>query len=481
MGQEIGSDRFRPADFERFRAALERETAELARWFEQGRLSDEGFVGGFELECWLVDAVGRPAPRNERVLERLADPLVAPELARFNLELNGAPRTLEGAALAAIEADLVARWRRLEAAARSLGLRVAAIGILPTLRQGDLTLASMSPMNRYRALNEQVFALRQGRPARIEIVGRGRLALGHRDVMLESATTSFQVHLQVPASRAVRYYNAAIVASAATVAVGANSPYLFGRDLWDETRIPLFEQSIEVGGREDAAFGPLRRVSFGSGYARESLMELFRENLEHFPVLLPLAPEEEPARLPHLRLHNGTIWRWNRPLVGFGPDGAHVRIEHRVVAAGPTMADAVANAAFFFGLAHALATAPEPPERALPFERARDNFYRAAREGMSAHVFWPGHRVAHPLRQLLPELIDRAGEALIALGMALPEVERCLGIVRGRVETGQTGAAWQRAWTAAHGRDMAALLEAYLRRQAAGEPVHRWDAPQEEG
>ncbi len=479
MGREIASDRFGAADFARFREALARETAELARWFEAGRFRDEGWVGGFELEAWLVDGAGRPAPRNEALLERLDDPLVVPELARFNIELNGPPRPLSGAALGALESDLAARWRRLQEAAAALGLRACAIGILPTLRPEDLTLAAMSPLNRYRALNEQVFAQRQGRPVRVDIAGREHLVLEHRDVMLESATTSFQIHLQVPASLAARCYNAALVASAATVAGSANSPYLFGRDLWDETRIPLFEQSIEVGGYEGAAFGPLRRVSFGSGYVRGSLLELFRENLEHFPVLLPLVPDEPPETLPHLRLHNGTIWRWNRPLVGFGEGGAHLRIEHRVVPAGPTVADMVADAAFAIGLIVHLARRPRPPEAELPFERARDNFYRAAREGLAAHVHWPGHRVARPLAALMPELLDAAGEALLALGLGVAEVERCIGIVRARAAGGQTGAAWQRAWTARHGRDMAGLLEAYLRRQAAGGPVHAWDAPEE--
>lgn len=479
MGQEIGRDRFGDADFARFHAALARETAELERWFREGRLRDEGWTGGFELEAWLVDAAGRPAPRNDALIAHLGDPLVVPELARFNIELNGPARPLAPAALDALEADLAGRWRRVAEAARTLGMGAVAVGILPTLRQEDLTLAAMSPLNRYRALNEQIFTLRQGRPVRVDIAGREHLVLEHRDVMLESATTSFQIHLQVPASRAVRYYNASLIASAATVAVSANSPYLFGRDLWDETRIPLFEQSIEVGGYEGAAFGPLRRVSFGTGYARESLMEVFRENLEHFPVLLPVEPEGEPATLPHLRLHNGTIWRWNRPLVGFDADGPHLRIEHRVVPAGPTVADAVANAAFYFGLAHHLATRSPAPEAELPFDRARDNFYRAARDGLATHVHWPGHRVAHPLATLMPELADAAGEALLDLGLGVAEIERCIGIVRERARTGQTGAAWQRAWTAAHGRDMAGLLEAYMCRQAAGEPVHAWDAPAE--
>ena len=208
----------------------------------------------------------------------------------------------------------------------------------------------------------------------------------HLDVMLESATTSFQIHFQVPLDLAVRVYNASIIASAPMVAISANSPFMFNKDLWSETRIRLFEQSVEVGGYEDGSHGPMRRVTFGSGYARESLYECFFENLEHYPVLLPTLFDDEVEELSHLRLHNGTLWRWNRPLIGVDNGDYSLRIEHRVVPAGPSIIDAVANAAFYYGLTYELSFMEQAPEQQMGFDRARDNFYNAARLGLDSQI-----------------------------------------------------------------------------------------------
>jgi len=302
-----------------------------------------------------------------------------------------------------------------------------------------------------------VLRLRKGTPLRLEITGSEHLDSRHHDVMLEAATTSWQVHLQVGAKEAAALFNASMVASAATVAVAANSPFLFGKLLWEESRIPLFEQAVEVGGYAGAAGGPVRRVTFGSGYVRHSLEELFRENLEHYPVLLPVA----------------TIWRWNRPLIGFDSDGTpHLRIEHRVMAAGPTIPDMIANSAFYYGLAIALARDMEP---GLPFAAARDNFYAAARHGLQAVVQWmDGKR--HRLNRLIPDnLLPLAESGLRHTDLSTDDIRRCLGIIDRRVRKGQNGAAWQRAFVARNGRDMAALTLAYLRHQQSGIPVHEWD------
>ena len=277
-------------------------------------------------------------------------------------------------------------------------------------------------------------------------------------------------------AEAVRSYNAAMLVAAPLVAVSANSPYLFGYDLWDETRIPLFEQAVAVGGFAGVAHGPLRRVSFGTGYARHSLLECFVENAEHFPVLLPILFAEEDASLPHLRLHNGTIWRWNRSLLGFDADGTpHLRIEHRVIPGGPSLVDEVANMAFFFGLVTALARQELAPESQLPFAAARDNFYAAARDGLEATVLWLDGR-KHGMVWLLRErLLPLAARGLELLAIEDAQAQRYLGIIEQRVAHGCTGASWQRAFVARHGRDMALLTRAYWERQEAGRPVHEWD------
>jgi gamma-glutamyl:cysteine ligase YbdK (ATP-grasp superfamily) len=476
MGRDISTSAFTEEDFQAFSQRLHAETELLASWFADKRLAEAHPVGGFELEAWLIDADGRPTALNERLLETLQDPLLTHELAQFNIELNTAPRTLSDGALGAMERDLQATWDRTRAGAAALGAQLIAIGILPTVRQDDLGHAAMTPSPRYAALNDQVLRQREDRPLRIDICGRERLRTDHPDVMLESAATSFQIHMQVPASRAADYYNAALLVSAPLVAASANSPYLFGRDLWDETRIPLFEQAVESGGVGGAAQGPSRRVGFGTGYVRESPIETFRENEQHFPVLLPMVMDPADGPLAHLQLQNGTIWRWNRPLVGIDDAGIpHVRIEHRVVPGGPSAPDAIANAALFYGLTRYFASDPDcPPARLLSFPVARDNFYACARHGLGARVRWADDGIYPVTRLILRTLLPCARLGLSDLGLAGEDIDRYLGIIEARVDSGRNGAGWQRAWVARHGRDMAALTNAYAERQGDGAPVHRW-------
>ena len=326
----------------------------------------------------------------------------------------------------------------------------------------------MSNMVRYQALNDRILALRNGAPVLVDIEGSDTLRLSHDDVMLEAATTSFQIHLQCQPELAARTYNAALIASAPMVALAANSPFLFGKSLWAETRIPLFEQAVSVGPRMPA------RVSFGNGYADESLFEVFNENLAEHPILLP-SPTGEPAyKLSHIRLHNGTIWRWNRPLLGFDFDGQpHLRIEHRVVPAGPTIPDCIGNAAAYLGLVRALMDAETPIESELDFAAARYNFYAAARQGLDAPLRWRrGMRGAREL--LLEELLPAANAALAKLDIPDDDIDRFLGIVTRRVESNTNGAAWQRRWVEKHGADFGALTNAYVEAQQSGEPVHEW-------
>jgi gamma-glutamylcysteine synthetase len=474
MGQEISHSNFNESDYQVFSRSLERESDLLRHWFEQGTLSKRQGVGGFELEAWLVDSRRQPAPINEPLLELLDSHLFSPELSQFNIELNSTPRQLTADALGLMQAELHQNWQSGREAAHKFDADLVMIGILPTLTHEKLTLEYMSNMERYRALNEQVLRLRQGRPLQLEIHGEDHLHTEHHDVMLEAATTSFQVHLQVSQQKSVRYYNAMQILSAPMVAISANSPLLFGKRLWQETRIPLFEQSVALGGFDGAAFGPVKRVSFGTGYARHSLMEVFQENLEHFPILLPVELDEPPETLSHLRLHNGTLWRWNRPLIGFDDDGTpHLRIEHRVIPSGPTVIDTIANAAFFYGLVHALAEAETPPEAGLDFTVVRDNFYLAAKYGLNAPVTWLDGRYGH-ISDLLQRLLPKAREGLQSLGCDANDINSYLSVLGERLESGINGATWQLRHLEKYGDDMAALVEAYMHNQESGIPVHRW-------
>lgn len=475
MGQEISASRFRKPDFARFQKRLEEETALLRQLYEQKALSTRHAIGGFELEAWLVDAHGVPAPINEEYLALLGDSaLYSPELSRFNVEINSSPLLLEGDALARMQRELETNWQRCREVAGQLDADLVMVGILPTVRDTMLTLENMSRMERYRALNEQVLRLREGRPLELDIVGEQHLEAVHGDVMLEAATTSFQIHLQVAQEKAVRYYNATQILSAPMVAISANSPLLFGRRLWQETRIPLFEQAVAIGGIAGGAFGPLRRVSFGSGYARHSMMEVFAENAEHFPLLLPVDLGEETAEFNHLRLHNGTIWRWNRPLVGFDEDGTpHLRIEHRVIPAGPSIIDTMANTAFFYGLVQALAEQEEAAENQLEFFQVRDNFYAAARYGLNAQITWLDGRRGR-IGELIQQLIPLASQGLEQLGCEPQLNEYYLSIIEQRLLSGQTGSAWQLGYLDRHGGDLAAMVAAYRQLQDSGMPVHKW-------
>ena len=476
MGQEIPTTQFSQNDFDEFFSRLKTETGELADWFTQDRFVSQGCISGFELEAWLVNKDSRPAPINEEYLCRLNNDLVTPELSKFNIELNTDPLNLHNNALREMEASLQDSWEKCLANARHFDVDLAMIGILPSLQETDLTLSNMSEMQRYHALNEQVIAMRKGRPLNLDIVGRDRLKTSHHNVMLEASTTSFQVHLQVDPKLAVRYYNASLIASGITVAVSANSPYLFGHDLWDETRIPLFEQSVEVGGYGGAVYGPMRRVGFGTGYARKSMLECFNENLEHFPVMLPILFDEGSVRLRHLRLHNGTIWRWNRPLIGFDNAGDPTfRLEHRVIPGGPTIPDMIANAAFYYGLVHYLATLAQAPEDEITFVETRDNFYCGARKSLSGQVNWLDNRRVNIRSLVLNELVEVARTGLKMLELDVDDVDKYMQIIYDRVEKMQTGTVWQRSYIEKYNSDMNQLTLKYIEQQKTGLPVHLWE------
>ncbi len=476
MGEEITYSRFVKADYQQFEKRLKQETHILEQWFDNHTLSSKAPIAGYELEAWLIDDNASPCPHNDTFLEQANDPLISPELAKFNIELNAEPHSFNATLLSNFEQQLKQLWDKCQNISNNIGCHMMGIGILPTLKDSDLSLENISSLDRYRALNEQVLRQRKGEDIRLKINGNEHLEVEHKDVMLEAASTSLQIHLQIPQDQAVRYYNASIVLSAPLVAVGANAPFMFNKDLWYETRIPVFEQSVDVGGIGGAASGPVHRVSFGSGYARESLFECFSENIEHFPILLPVSYDSEPEQLHYLRLHNGTIWRWNRPLIGFDQDGTpHLRIEQRVISSAASIVDNIANIAFYYGLVQYYATSSEPPEDSLSFADAKDNFYRTAQIGLNHRLLWTdGNR--YTVKQLvLDKLLEQAGAGLYQLGISETDSKRYLGIIESRISNEQTGTQWQRKFTELHGRDMQLLTFSYYRNQQHNKPVHEWD------
>ena len=476
MGQEIKTSQFKLSDFEDFKMALQQESTLLGEWFDGNFFSRQSLVSGYELEAWLISQDYYPSPSNEQFLANANSPLLTQELAQFNIELNSVPLKLDNKMLSECERAFTQHWKFCQQTAKAIDCQLLSIGILPSLKPDHLTMSNISNQVRYRALNEQVLRQRDGELFKLNISGHESIKLTHRDVMLEAASTSLQIHLQVTQEQAIRYYNASILLSAPMVAISANSPFLFGKDLWAETRIPVFEQSVDVGGYAGAAHGPVHRVSFGTAYARNTLMECFEENIQHFPVLLPMNFESEVNAMKHLSLHNGTIWRWNRPLIGFDDDGTpHLRIEHRVIPSGPSIVDNVANMAFYYGLVFYYANMDMPAELQLEFSLARDNFYTAAQHGLDNKINWPGCNRCSIRHLILHRLLDEAESGLRSLGMDEKDIEKYLKVIEARTENKQTGSEWQRKFVKLHGRDMNNLTRVYYRNQQTGEAVHNWD------
>lgn len=492
MGTEVRKEEFSDGDHARFRARLEQSLSVLAQLLKRPGFGTGPPTIGAELELFLIDSAGRPLPRNQAVRAAAADPRVTVELDRFNLELNASPVPLAGRPFTALGAELDLLLDQVGDAARAYRGRPALIGILPTLRRADLHRGVMTDAARYRAMNQRLRQLRQDR-SRIQITGEDPLELDSENVVPEGANTSFQVHLRVDPADFTRTYNAVQLATAPVLAVSGNSPTFLGHRLWEETRIALFKHAIDDRQATGARRGP-PRAGLGTGWLRGGPAELFAESVRLHQPLLPVISDQEPrpdgtGRFPppldELRLHQSTVWRWNRAI--YDPAcGGHLRIEMRALPSGPTVIDMLANAAFLIGLSLWLASQDPWWTYALPFERADDGFYRAAQHGPAAQLSWPtwqrDQARTAAAADLVPGLLPPARQGLIEAGVTPEEADRLLGVISARVASGQTGAAWQRATLAAaeqrhdRGRALAVMLERYLEHPATGQPVHSWPA-----
>ena len=466
-------------------AALESMLA--ARRFETGvrRI-------GAEQEMFLVDEAMLPAAVAPALLERAHDPRLTSELATFDLEANLTPLPYGGRSLSALESELHEVLTLARRVAHEKRADVVLAGILPTLRESDLTLAKMTPSPRYQALNRAMTKLRGGQFA-IDIRGVDHLQLSHDNVMLEGCNTSFQIHLQAAPDEFAALYNAAQAAAAPVLAAAVNAPAFLGRRLWQETRIALFERSVDERSVTHQQRGHMPRVTFGNDWIRQSVVEIFREDIARFRVLLSAERDEPPAdvlaaggvpKLSALRLHSGTIYRWNRACYGISDNGQpHLRVEHRALPAGPTVRDQVANAAFFYGLVAHLRRAHGDVARVMRFDAAKAGFFAAARDGLNAQLAWVDGEPRPAAALIVEELVPAARRALVEDGFDADEARGYLDVIEARVRSGQTGAAWalrsMEAMGSAPGdcdaaaRDRA-LTQAMIERQRRGEPVHTW-------
>ena len=487
---------FSNSERRKYRLKMRRCLDALALMLEQQRtFSFPQRQMGMEVELNLVDGRLRPAMANTLVLEKINDPRFTTELGQQNLELNVPPRPLGGDQLLGLEQELDEAMELARMKAFDAGVGTVLIGVLPTLRTEHFDAKWLSAGARYAALNDEIFAAR-GEDMLVDIEGPAlpghlpeRLTMNIPSILAESACTSMQLHLQVSPEDFAAYWNAAQAIAGVQVALGANAPFLMGHALWHETRIPLFQQATDTRPEELRNQGVRPRVWFGERWIG-SIFDLFEENVRYFPSLIPETDTEDPLavlnaghapKLAELRKHNGTVWRWNRPVYDVANGVPHLRVENRVLPAGPTVLDMMANAAFFYGVQRVLATEARPLWTDMSFAAAEENLYAAARHGLSARLYWPGLGTVTPDELVLRRLLPAAHEGLRQLGMSDRARERYLGIIEARCLVRRTGADWQREVVASLERStgdrenaLLGMLRRYMDLARSGAPVHTW-------
>lgn len=461
----------------------------LERMLEEGKIESGIRRIGAEQEVFLVDSSWYPTCASERVLGRIEDPRVTTELARFNLECNLSPQVLGGDCLSRMEAELRELLDLMQTAGDQEDARLLLVGILPTLEKKHLTLDHMTPIQRFYQLNKIMRELRGG-DFQTMIKGADELQVTHDNVMLEACNTSFQIHFQVAPDEFAKLYNVAQVVTGPVLAAAVNSPVLLQHRLWHETRVALFQQSLDMRSQAQQARGSRQRVSFGEHWVEDSVLEIFREDIARFRVLISSDLGESPmamlARgemppLSALCLHNGTVYRWNRACYGVKDNVAHLRIENRTLPAGPTVLDEVANSAFFFGLMSALTEEYGDVRQVMNFDDARNNFHAAGRYGLHAQFSWVGGRPITAADLIIDHLLPLAEEGLRAQEIVSDDIDRYLGVIHDRVESGRTGSQWMldslsamKSAGVARDRRFRALTKAISDRQKSGDPVHTW-------
>jgi len=486
MGIPIDREHFSESDYVRFAGKLEESLGVLAELLERPGFGEGPYSIGAELEVSLVDEATRPLPVNREVLAETLDSRLTHELDRWNLESNLRHGPLAGAPFAALRRECAEVLEEMARAAAHHGGRVAMIGILPTLVPGDFGSDAITESLRYRALGRGLRRLRDA-PFELDIRGEDRLLLSCESVAFEGAGTSFQLHLRVPPSRFADTYNAVQLATPPVLAAAGNSPLFLGRRLWEETRVALFKQAVDPR-RERGRTGEIARVSFGEGWISGSL-DLFARSVRSHPPLLPVMDERDsrsPESLPalrELRLHQGTVWSWNRAI--YDPaEGGHLRIEMRSLPSGPTVTDMLANAAFHTGLALAIAEAPPRWDEQVDFGQVHNDFYRAAQRGFDAALRWPracgGSGEPVPAADLVLALLPRAQAGLDAAGVERQDSTPLLEGLERRVRARATGARWQRETLARAGEGppsaeaLRRMMERYLVASESGRSVADW-------
>ncbi len=444
---------------------------------------------GAEQEFCLMDYHQRPAMKAMEVLKNLNDKQFTTELALFNLEANLTPLEFKDRCLSQLENQLVRLLTKANKTAHSVGAKIILTGILPTIRLEDIRIENIAPNPRYRQLNDAMLEAR-GSEFTFHIHGADELIHKHDSVLFESCNTSYQIHYQVQPDEAISSYNWAHAISGPVLASMVNSPVFLGKRLWQETRIALFQQATDT--RKSTS--PLRkertRVTFGRDWANGDVVDLYKEAIGRFEILMPIEVEEDAMqvlksnKIPNLKAlaaHNSTIYNWNRMCYGITEGKPHLRIECRYIPAGPTIIDEVANTAFWTGLMHGMTDEYKDIHKKMRFDDARTNFFHAAKMGMNAQFIWLNKKPIPANELLLKELIPLAKNGLNKAGVHIDDIQKYMDIIESRVKSRKTGSSWilssyNRLKDKKSSTDgmMVSLAEGIYQRQKGGLPVHKW-------
>lgn len=479
---------------QRFMKALLKDVTALEYMLDHDWFESDTIRIGAEQELCVVDKdTFKPKPIAMEVIEKLKLPWLETELARFNLETNVTPQVFTGKCFHAVESEIRSNLTELNQGLSEMGAGMVLTGILPTLRKFHLDMNYITPMRRYSALMEAINAQLQGQSYELRLTGIDELSLRHDSPMLEACNTSFQVHLQVAPKDFVKLYNISQVLVAPVMATAANSPIVFGKRLWHESRIALFQQALDTRSSHEHLRERAPRVNFGVDWLKDSILEIYKEDIARFRVLLSADIQEDSlalikeGKVPSLRalqVHNSTVYRWNRPCYGVSDNGKpHLRIENRVLPAGPTIIDEVANAAFWLGAMVGYGKHYEDITQQMSFAEARDNFFKAARYGLDTKFTWLNDQKISAQDLILNEMIPMAEEGLKDRGVDTSDIDRYLGVIKDRTKLHTTGARWMlRSYTGLIGqvpRDEAVsiLTATMVRQQEQSRPVHEWEMP----
>lgn len=462
----------------------------MDRMLKKGLFETDVIRIGAEQEFCLVDKYSKPAGKSIEMMEGLDEEFFTTELARFNMEINASPRVFNGNCLSDLENEIQNNYNIATKRAEEMGIQTILSGIVPTIRKFDFSMENLTPYDRYKALCDAINKIR-GKHFELRIQGIDELQSRHDSPLLEAANTGFQVHLQIKPEEFVDMYNISQAITGPVLSSATNSPFLFGKRLWKETRIALFTQSVDTRKQGEHNRDVSPRVTFGDNWIKNSILDIYKEDLVKYRVLLNTEINEDvfemlesgkAPKLMALQVHNGTVYRWNRPCYGVGPNGKpHLRIENRVLPAGPTIADEMANAALWLGLMTGMHKQYGDVTKNMEFDDAKSNFLKAATNGLDTKFNWFNHKSIHASDLLLNELIPLAEEGLKDQNVSSTDIKKYMDILRERIETGKTGSRWMLKSYSKLIKEtnkdevMAAITASTIKNQKTMKPAHKWE------